>query len=168
MLHKLEKQRPERQEERKIPIRWNESRLIHIQISQTKLDWTKRNEECMKLDSAARVLNSFNEIWFDDTKTDWAIRHSTHCNKNSIFDVDYASLFYPKIAVIIHSLSKDVNLLSKKRQSTIMVTIFWDFLMFDQIILSQLKRRVIFSYKHGIYELPYELPNDLRLKISGN
>ena len=25
-----------------------------------------------------------------------------------------------------------------------------------------------FSYKHGIYELPHELPNDLRLRIVGN
>ena len=25
-----------------------------------------------------------------------------------------------------------------------------------------------FTYKHGIYELPHELPNDLRLRILGN
>ena len=37
--------------------------------------------------------------------------------------------------------------------------------MFYQIFLSpQVKRRAIITYKHGIYELPHELPNDLRLK----
>ena len=30
------------------------------------------------------------------------------------------------------------------------------------------KRSVIISNKHGIYELPHELPNDLRLRILGN
>ena len=33
---------------------------------------------------------------------------------------------------------------------------------------SQVKRNVIISYKHGIYELPHEFPNDLRLRILGN
>ena len=41
--------------------------------------------------------------------------------------------------------------------------------MFYQIFLSlQVKRYAIISYKHGIYELPYKLPNNLRLKILGN
>ena len=35
--------------------------------------------------------------------------------------------------------------------------------MFYQILLSpQVKRWAIITYKHGIYELPHELPNDLR------
>ena len=47
--------------------------------------------------------------------------------------------------------------------STIMVLIFWDFLMFDQIFFSpQIKRSVIIGNKHGLYELPHELQNDLR------
>ena len=38
--------------------------------------------------------------------------------------------------------------------------------MFDEIFLSpHLKRKVIISNKHGIYELPNELPNNLRLKL---
>ena len=38
--------------------------------------------------------------------------------------------------------------------------------MFYQIFLSlQVKRYAIITYKHGIYELPHELPNDLRLRI---
>ena len=41
--------------------------------------------------------------------------------------------------------------------------------MFCKIFLSsQVKRCVIITYKHGIYELPNELPNDLRLAILGN
>ena len=47
---------------------------------------------------------------------------------------------------------------------TILAIIFWDFLMFYQTFLSpQVKRIVIISNKHGIYELPNELPNDLRM-----
>ena len=42
-------------------------------------------------------------------------------------------------------------------------------LMFYQILLSpQVKRCVVISYKHGIYELPHELPNDFRLRILEN
>ena len=37
--------------------------------------------------------------------------------------------------------------------------------MFDKIFVSpQVKRMVIISNKHGIYELPHELPNNLRLR----
>ena len=37
--------------------------------------------------------------------------------------------------------------------------------MFYQIFLSpQVKRCAIIIYKHSIYELPHELPNDLRLR----
>ena len=47
--------------------------------------------------------------------------------------------------------------------TTIFVIIFWDFLMFCWIFLSsQVKRTVIISNKHGIYELPHKLANDLR------
>ena len=46
---------------------------------------------------------------------------------------------------------------------------FWDFLMFYQISFSpQVKRFAIITYKHGIYELFHEFPNDLRLRILGN
>ena len=41
--------------------------------------------------------------------------------------------------------------------------------MFYQIFLSpQMKRHAIITYKHGIYELPNELPKGLRLRILGN
>ena len=38
--------------------------------------------------------------------------------------------------------------------------------MFQQIFLSpQMKRCAIITYKHGMYELLNELPNDLRLNL---
>ena len=41
--------------------------------------------------------------------------------------------------------------------------------MYYQILFSpQVKRWAIITYKHGMYELSHELPNDLRLKILGN
>ena len=47
--------------------------------------------------------------------------------------------------------------------------VFWDFSMFYQIFLSpQIKGCTIITYKHSIYKLPQELPNNLRLRILGN
>ena len=47
--------------------------------------------------------------------------------------------------------------------STIIFTIFWDFLMFCQIFLSpQVKRCVISTYKHELYS--YEFPQDYRFR----
>ena len=41
--------------------------------------------------------------------------------------------------------------------------------MFYQIFFSpQAKRCAIVTYKHGIYELPHELPNDLRLSAQSS
>ena len=41
--------------------------------------------------------------------------------------------------------------------------------MFYQIFLSlQVKRCVIIIYEHGIYKIPYELPNNLWLNILRN
>ena len=38
--------------------------------------------------------------------------------------------------------------------------------MFYQILLlSQVKRWVLITYKNDMYELPHKLPNDLRLRI---
>ena len=53
--------------------------------------------------------------------------------------------------------------------STIIFIIFCDFLMFYQIfLLPQVKWCAIITNKHGIYEWPHELPNDLRFRILGN
>ena len=47
--------------------------------------------------------------------------------------------------------------------------IFSDFLILYQILFSsQVKRSVIIIDKRGIYDLSYELPNNLRLSILGN
>ena len=40
--------------------------------------------------------------------------------------------------------------------------------VFQFFLPPQVKRRAIIGNKHGIYELPYKLPNDLRLKILRN
>ena len=41
--------------------------------------------------------------------------------------------------------------------------------MFHQLFFTpQVKRYAIINYKHGIYELPHELPNDLRLGTLGS
>ena len=41
--------------------------------------------------------------------------------------------------------------------------------MFYQIFHSpQVKRGAIISNKHGMYELPHEFPNNLRLRVLGN
>ena len=53
--------------------------------------------------------------------------------------------------------------------TAIMEIILWDFLMLYQISLSpQVKRIVIIGNKQGVYELPRELVNDLRLRILRN
>ena len=50
-----------------------------------------------------------------------------------------------------------------------MEIILWDFLMFYQMFLSpQVKRSAIISNKQGVYELPHELPRDLKLRILRN
>ena len=51
-----------------------------------------------------------------------------------------------------------------RRGPTIMDIILWDFLILYEIFFSpQVKQSVIIINKHDIYELPHELPNDLRL-----
>ena len=50
-----------------------------------------------------------------------------------------------------------------------MVILISEFLMFHHFFpLAEVKRNMIISNKPGIYELPHELPNGLRLKILGN
>ena len=50
-----------------------------------------------------------------------------------------------------------------------MKILLWDLLILYQIYFSpQVKRSVFINNKHGINELPYELPNDPGLRVSGN
>ena len=50
------------------------------------------------------------------------------------------------------------------------IFIFRDFMMFYEIsfFTKSETMRVYITYKHGIYELPHELSNDLKLRILGN
>ena len=52
---------------------------------------------------------------------------------------------------------------------SVVFIIFWDLLMFYQILLSpKVKQSAIICNKHGIYKLPHKFPNDLRLRTLGN
>ena len=47
--------------------------------------------------------------------------------------------------------------------------IFWDILLLYQFFfLTQVKRSVIITNEHGIYELPHDLQIDLRLVVLEN
>ena len=81
----------------------------------------------------------------------------------------YLNLFHIKYYFHISWYYSICTIRKQRAWATILVITFWDFLMFYHIFLSsQLKRNVIISNKHGIYELPHEFPNDLRLRILGN
>ena len=41
-------------------------------------------------------------------------------------------------------------------------------MFFQTFFTPEVQRWAIIAYKHGIYELPHELPNDLKLTILGN
>ena len=59
-----------------------------------------------------------------------------------------------KLIVVVKAMIVVIKMNSK---STISFIIFGDFSMFYQIFLSpQVKRCVIITYKHGVYELPHE------------
>ena len=67
------------------------------------------------------------------------------------------------------TIEKQNQYLDYLNDPTIIFIVFWDFLVFYQIFFSpQAKRCSIITYKHGIYELPHELPKDLRPTILGN
>ena len=52
---------------------------------------------------------------------------------------------------------------------TILVIIFWNFTIFQYISNSpKIKRNLICSIANLVYELPHELPNDLKLRILWN
>ena len=81
---------------------------------------------------------------------------------SSVFNRKYS--FWEKLVQKIKIVSLCWNLVSK-----MISIIFWDFLKFYQIFLSlQVKWYAIITYKTSIYQLPHELPNDLRLRILGN
>ena len=59
--------------------------------------------------------------------------------------------------------------MQKKIFHTILVIVFSDFLMFQQILLTlQVKPIVIVTNKHSIYEFLHEMLKDLKLTILEN
>ena len=81
--------------------------------------------------------------------------------KGSCYQQNYKCLFLVK-------KKRSFKKILKSRGPTIIFIIFWDFLTFYQIFLLPQVRYAIITYKHGIYELLHELPNDLRLRIIVN
>ena len=68
----------------------------------------------------------------------------------------------------VNNITTDRLNLGRLQVATILVKIFWDFLMFYQIFLwPQVKQILIVSNKHGIYRLRHKFKNDLRLRILG-
>ena len=71
-------------------------------------------------------------------------------------------------SVVKHVVAKNKSYVCWPVEPAINFIIFWNFSIFCQIFLSpQVKRCAIITYKHGIYELPHELPNDLGLRKLG-
>ena len=71
------------------------------------------------------------------------------------------------ILLYLQSKSFSKNLLLQvmfySTEASIIFIIFWDYLTFYLILLTaQVIWCAIITYKHGIYELPHEFPNDLR------
>ena len=130
--------------------------MAHFQISYMKAVKKKNNFSYNRLihpKYSCRLINGGGAIHFVFIL--WELYNSTnqYARQKTLIDVLGASLLLLELSCY-----------------TISFIIFLDFSMFYQIFLSpQVKRCAIITYKHGIYELPHELQNDLRLrKILGN
>ena len=72
-------------------------------------------------------------------------------------------------ATVYIEFSKAGSPVRTTRKTIILVIIFWNVAMFQyRSYQPQVKRNLISSISNLVYELPHELPNDLRLKILGN
>ena len=79
----------------------------------------------------------------------------------TFFVFDRKCPFWANLVQIANIASLRWNLIP-----TVSFIIFWDFLMFYQIFLSpQVKRWAIITYKHGMYELPHELPSNFGPRV---
>ena len=80
----------------------------------------------------------------------------------------YMFQLFPKFT-LLPELLLTINIIIPSYLAAISFIILWDFLMFHQIFLSPpVKRWAIITHKHGIYELPHELSNNLRLRTRRN
>ena len=100
------------------------------------------------------------------------IFHCETVNLNCLCKEDHFKIYFEtnkKFKKIWYDIKTLIYTKTFKNVSTTILIIFWDVLINDQIFFSpQVKRSVIISNKHGIWELPHELPNDLRLRILKN
>ena len=88
--------------------------------------------------------------------------------KNLIFLRIKPCSFISKPKQLKKSTEKQFIIFPEMVLSTAPCIIFWDFFVFYQIFPSpQVKQCAIITYKHGIYELPRDLPNDIRPRILG-
>ena len=86
-----------------------------------------------------------------------------------LLDVCTIRIFGESLASNFEGRIKFVSLDNRPCQAAIIFVVFWEFLTFYQIFLSpKVKRCAIITHRHGMYDLPHKLPNDLRLKILGN
>ena len=70
------------------------------------------------------------------------------------------------VYIISDDIYKDIG---EDVESTItFINILRLFDVLPNLLLPQVKRGVIITYEHDIYELPHELPNDVSLRILGN
>ena len=94
----------------------------------------------------------------------WILYH--YCNEKTLFSRNYI-VFEMDFSTFSSSWEffDAKSLPNFLRSPTIIFIIFRDFLIFCQIFFSpQVKRCAIIPYKHGTYEVPHKLPNDLRLR----
>ena len=83
----------------------------------------------------------------------WIMNQQNNCVKAN----------FPKLIKLVEGIIKVSNV--EKNQFEIPTIIF---IIFYIILSPKMKRWAIITYKRDIYELPHELPNDLRLRIIGN
>ena len=118
---------------------------VWVQLQSLKLQILHLLWERTFLDIQATIECGFTLKCIRDMTRTYSQFHNIWIFRVDNFNLKVFSLFFFKI-------------------STTIFIIFWDFLMFYQIFLSpQVERCVIITCKHGIYQFPHELQNDLKV-----
>ena len=127
----------------------NEKKLMHLRIDHQNL------------------LEKYRIIWtkIEDLKY-------IELNALPVYDNRYIKskieTYSDKVYTNIHSLNEQKDH-SYVQTTSMKDIIFWEFLILYQSFFSpQVKRSVNISNKHGIYDMPHHLPNELRLRILRN